>query len=163
MAIIKKDLIDSYIFMDSPVPLMVVFSIYILFVLGIGPRFMKNRLPMELKTFIRAYNVLQVIACAVFVKLFLDWDISLMKTWQCVHSKSNLDANQSAFVGFCFIMLRISELSETVVFVLRKKQNQVSTLHVYHHISTIILLWLFIKYNQSEFKVRHRSKKHKIT
>jgi hypothetical protein len=50
-----------------------------------------------------------------------------------------------------FIMLRIIEFIETVMFVLRKKQNQVSPLHVYHHISTVCLLWVFFNYHPSKF------------
>jgi hypothetical protein len=46
-----------------------------------------------------------------------------------------------------FIILRTSEFLETIVFVLRKKQNQVSFLHVYHHIAVVALLWMFLKHN----------------
>ncbi|XP_070505842.1 very long chain fatty acid elongase F-like, partial [Chironomus tepperi] len=46
-----------------------------------------------------------------------------------------------------FIILRLSELLETVFFVLRKKFKQVSMLHVYHHISTVVLLWIFLLYS----------------
>jgi elongation of very long chain fatty acids protein 7 len=31
--------------------------------------------------------------------------------------------------------------------VLRKKQNQVSFLHVYHHIAVVALLWMFLKHS----------------
>lgn len=44
------------------------------------------------------------------------------------------------------LLLRLIELSETCVFVLRKKHVQVSDVHVYHHISTASLVWIFIKY-----------------
>lgn len=43
-------------------------------------------------------------------------------------------------------MLKIVELVETVFFVLRKKQNQVSALHVYHHVSMVLLAWIGVKY-----------------
>lgn len=43
-------------------------------------------------------------------------------------------------------LLKVVDLIETVFFVLRKKKNQVSFLHVYHHISTIILAWVGVKY-----------------
>lgn len=49
------------------------------------------------------------------------------------------------------IMLRLVEFVETVFFVLRKKQNQVTFLHIYHHISTILIFWVFLKYSGSEF------------
>ena len=43
-------------------------------------------------------------------------------------------------------MLKLAELVETVFFVLRKKQNQVTKLHVYHHVSTFMFGWLTCKY-----------------
>lgn len=39
------------------------------------------------------------------------------------------------------------DLVETCVMVLRKKQNQVSFLHVYHHVSMVIIGWLGVKYH----------------
>lgn len=44
---------------------------------------------------------------------------------------------------FC---LKIFDCIETCIFVLRKKQNQVSGLHVYHHVSNLIFLWYYLKY-----------------
>lgn len=45
------------------------------------------------------------------------------------------------------LVLKALELSETVVFVLRKKQNQVSVLHLYHHLTTLSIVWLFSKFD----------------
>ena len=42
--------------------------------------------------------------------------------------------------------LKIFELCDTFIFVLRKKQNQISSLHVFHHSSTITLVYLSLKY-----------------
>lgn len=42
-------------------------------------------------------------------------------------------------------LLKGFELVETIFFVLRKKDNQVSVLHVYHHISTFVLTWFFAR------------------
>lgn len=44
------------------------------------------------------------------------------------------------------IFLKLFDYVETCVFVLRKKQNQVSALHVYHHVSNLIFLWYYLKY-----------------
>lgn len=49
------------------------------------------------------------------------------------------------YTYFTFL-LKIVELIETVLFVLRKKENQVSKLHVYHHTSTAMLTWIMVKY-----------------
>ncbi|KYN02229.1 Elongation of very long chain fatty acids protein 4 [Cyphomyrmex costatus] len=44
------------------------------------------------------------------------------------------------------IFVKLFDYVETVVFVLRKKQNQVSGLHVYHHISNVIFIWYYLTY-----------------
>lgn len=44
------------------------------------------------------------------------------------------------------LWLRVFDFIETVVFLLRKKEHQVSFLHVYHHITTAVVLWIFLKY-----------------
>lgn len=43
-------------------------------------------------------------------------------------------------------LIKMLELVETVFFVLRKKSNQVSALHVYHHSSTLFLAWIACKF-----------------
>jgi len=44
------------------------------------------------------------------------------------------------------LLLKVIDLSETIVFVLRKKDRQISFLHTYHHISTVIYAWLTLRY-----------------
>lgn len=44
------------------------------------------------------------------------------------------------------LMLKILELSDTVIFILRKKYNQASFLHIYHHTSTALLSWIACKF-----------------
>lgn len=47
----------------------------------------------------------------------------------------------------CYLTFLIKgfEFTETIIFVLRKKVNQISYLHVYHHISTFIFAWFFAR------------------
>ncbi|RZC41512.1 ELO domain containing protein, partial [Asbolus verrucosus] len=49
------------------------------------------------------------------------------------------------FCHFGYILKGI-ELSETAMFILRKKYNQVTKLHVYHHSSTFLIAWMGVKY-----------------
>lgn len=140
---------EWFMAMASPKPLLMTIAIYLLFVIKIGPLYMRDRKPMELKNFIRAYNVFQVIACSYFVKTFVDRGVNFKNTWQCIHHNP-YDTPEAVKIGCMFIMLRIIEFIETVMFVLRKKQNQVSSLHIYHHISTVVLLWLFFNYHPSK-------------
>lgn len=44
------------------------------------------------------------------------------------------------------MILKIIELSDTIIFVLRKKMNQITFLHVYHHAMVVCLSWIGCKY-----------------
>lgn len=48
------------------------------------------------------------------------------------------------------LLLKIVDFTETIVFALRKKNKQISTLHVYHHISSVLLVWIGVKYVSGE-------------
>lgn len=80
--------------------------------------------------------------------------MSFKHTWQCI---INVPIDQQRISIYYWqwisLLVRVAELVETVFFVLRKKQNQVSHLHVYHHVSTIILLWAFFKYSAGMMEI----------
>lgn len=42
-------------------------------------------------------------------------------------------SNRALYLTWCYYMLKLLDLLDTVIFVLRKKQNQVTFLHIYHH------------------------------
>ena len=45
-----------------------------------------------------------------------------------------------------YFIVKVVDLLDTVFFVLRKKQNQVTFLHVYHHVGMVIAGWIAVKY-----------------
>lgn len=48
--------------------------------------------------------------------------------------------------GYLYFLMKIVDLLDTVFFVMRKKWNQISFLHVYHHGGMIVLSWSAVKY-----------------
>lgn len=48
------------------------------------------------------------------------------------------------------MLLKLADLLDTCFFILRKKMNHVSFLHVYHHTTMFILCWLAIKHRTCE-------------
>lgn len=68
-------------------------------------------------------------------------------TWSCIKEPLEKHRTTMYFWSWFAIFVRMAELSETVFFILRKKTNQVSKLHVYHHVSTVLFFWSFVKYN----------------
>lgn len=51
-----------------------------------------------------------------------------------------------AYVGYSYFILKLIDLLDTVFFVLRKKWAQVSFLHVYHHVMTSVVAYIFHLY-----------------
>lgn len=97
---------------------------------------MKHRKPFQLTTFLAFYNVFQVVSCVYFlVEIFrtgYQWDY----LWKCYWPGHENLAHVKLLYFYYF--LKIIELLETFCFILRKKFNQMSFLHVYHHGSTLM-------------------------
>lgn len=51
-----------------------------------------------------------------------------------------------AWALYIFFVSKIFEFLDTVFMALKKKDNQISFLHMYHHISMPLLWWFGIKY-----------------
>ncbi|KAK2531704.1 elongation of very long chain fatty acids protein 4 [Columba livia] len=62
------------------------------------------------------------------------------------YSRSELGMRQMARVCWWFFFSKVIELLDTVFFILRKKQEQVTFLHVYHHGTMLFNWWSGVKY-----------------
>ena len=51
------------------------------------------------------------------------------------------------FKGWVYMIARIGEFFDTVFFVLRKKPEQITSLHLYHHSIVPIVCWVSFKHN----------------
>ena len=58
---LRDQRMDDYPLMNSPMPTIQICAGYILFATLIGPWYMKNRLPMNVKPFMMVYNISQVV------------------------------------------------------------------------------------------------------
>ncbi|KAL4711171.1 hypothetical protein ACJJTC_015280 [Scirpophaga incertulas] len=143
----KHHYIDDLFLMDSPVPLFVITGTYLLFVLKLGPDFMKEKSPMKLNKLIIFYNAAQVL----FSTYLFNIGFQLLATNGLLNSACNLTKISPIMTtGFyLYLIAKITELLDTVFFVLRKKQNQVTFLHVYHHTAMLWNTWLSVKYDST--------------
>lgn len=132
--------------MGSPIPAALISLIYIRIIFYDGPKYMKNREPWKLTTFIRCYNIYQVLACCFFIWKFYSLGFTFKRTFQSCDSLEPENFKELADYFWWFIMLRVSEYIETVTFVLRKKFNQISFLHVYHHVAIVVMSWVLFTF-----------------
>ncbi|XP_033213801.1 elongation of very long chain fatty acids protein 1-like [Belonocnema kinseyi] len=128
--------VTNWPLMGDPWPIILIIASYLYFVFQYDPRFMQNRPAYELKTFIRFYNLFQVFANAYIVSevLAVYPDATALRCDEGDDSW-NPDAVRVARTFYYVILLKMVDLIETGLFVLRKKKNQISFLH---HISTIL-------------------------
>ncbi|XP_055932221.1 elongation of very long chain fatty acids protein 1-like [Argiope bruennichi] len=114
---------------------------YVMFVNIIGPRLMKNRKPFDLRWLMVPYNIaLVIVNFYVFIE-FLKIRLVLSHTDSCATLDLKNDSNifRLAEITWWFYLTKYIELADTVFFVLRKKDRQLSRLHLVHH-STVPLI-----------------------
>ncbi|CAL1678652.1 unnamed protein product [Lasius platythorax] len=132
---------------SSPFPLMLIIFGYLYFVLYAGPRYMEDRPPYKLRTFTSLYDLIQILANLWMVQEHISF--GWFSKYGIICPEPSPDSPNTLKMFNCIwwlLLLKIFDLVETCLFVLRKKQNQVSTLHVYHHVSNIFFGWLYLKY-----------------
>lgn len=108
---------------------------------------MANRPSLSLKTYMVFYNVYQIIASANCIRLFLSTGARFWSS-ECPETHQIPDEAILKIANFLY-WLKVSELSETFVFILRKKMKQMSLLHIFHHCSTVCLVYTSISTNFS--------------
>ncbi|XP_013134328.1 PREDICTED: elongation of very long chain fatty acids protein 7-like [Papilio polytes] len=138
----SEDLTEKWLLMSSPIPVLAILITYLGFVLKIGPGFMRNRPPYNLKLFLVIYNIFQVvISISVFYKAvehLLQYGLIIQN--QCLTENKEFEIKTASIVHFYFLS-KITELLDTIFFVLRKRDRQVSFLHVYHHTFAVFFGW----------------------
>ncbi|GJQ85714.1 hypothetical protein Trydic_g13404 [Trypoxylus dichotomus] len=149
----KKDpLVDSWYLMRSPLPLVVLIAIYLYFVLDLGPRLMKNRSAFEMKKVLVLYNAYQVVfslwLCSRAFVIEDVWSYALQNS--CTNPTNHKYKETLATCAWWYLFSKIIELLDTVFFVLRKKQSQVTFLHVYHHSIMVLFTWGYLKFLPGE-------------
>ncbi|KAJ3643273.1 hypothetical protein Zmor_025996 [Zophobas morio] len=139
--------LQHFFLMQSPIQPLFLVVAYLGIVLKIGPNFMKNRQPLNLRVVIIIYNLIQIASNAALVIMALP----TTKTFDimCTYTDtSNLVELPFIVIGnYLYLLLKLFHFGETIIFVLRKKDNQVSFLHVFHHVGVFLIGWICCKFS----------------
>ncbi|KAI5139764.1 Elongation Of Very Long Chain Fatty Acids Protein 1 [Manis pentadactyla] len=127
--------IQGYPLMGSPLVMTSILLTYVYFVVSLGPRIMANRKPFQLRGFMIVYNFSLVALSLYIVYEFLMSGWLSTYTWRCdpVDYSNSPEALRMVRVAWLFLFSKFIELMDTVIFILRKKDGQVTFLHVFHH------------------------------
>lgn len=133
----------------SPLVPIVIITIYLLFVKKWGPSFMAQRAALKIERVIIVYNALQIIACSYVAWEGLRLWIKLRYSIVCqpVDFTVNEDNAKVANLVFLYYVIKITDLLDTVFFILRKKFSHASFLHVYHHAGMVGVGYMACKFS----------------
>ncbi|CAG2240046.1 ELOVL4 [Mytilus edulis] len=120
--------VNDWLLMETPIPVLVIFASYLLMV-KFGPKLMEHRKPLQLHNVLIAYNLFMVLLSAYMFYEFLMSAVLAGYSIRC----QPVDYSNNP------IAIRI-------FFILRKKNQQITFLHVYHHSTMLLNWWLGVKY-----------------
>lgn len=141
--------VSGYPLMKTPWLVVTCCIAYLWFVKIIGPSIMRDRKAYELFSFIRVYNLLMVLwngfgfymACKL-----LNYGLDTFGCKPIDTTAKDETSMRIILYGYIFLLSRLVEFTDTICFVLRKKNRQISGFHVFHHFSVPIAVWFYVKF-----------------
>ncbi|CAK8695632.1 unnamed protein product [Clavelina lepadiformis] len=137
----------EWLLVKSPLYPSLILLCYVYFC--VNSRTLTARMPAyKLRPVLILYNLFMVILSSyMVVEFFLTaYLLNYTLTCQSMEYDSSALPMRMARVCWLYYFSKYLELFETVLFALRKKYNQITFLHVYHHCSIIFFWWLGMKY-----------------
>ncbi|CAO1432026.1 unnamed protein product [Diamesa tonsa] len=137
----------GWFLVDSPVPTISGAALY-LFVVWIGPKIMKKRKPFDLKRILVPYNLLMAALNAFICLRLVIPAFNLRYNLFCQPCRQvwNRDELNIASGVWWFYFSKCLEFMDTMFFILRKKDKQLSFLHIYHHSTVFMIWWIGVKF-----------------
>lgn len=132
----------------SPFPTLALCLFYVYFSKSLAPKLMENRKPFNLRKVLVYYNLFQTIFSAWIFYEYLQsgwWGHYSFKCQPVDYSTSPM-AMRMARTCWWYYIAKFTEFFDTLFFILRKKQEHVSTLHVIHHGCMPFSVWMGMKF-----------------
>nr|XP_002122915.1 elongation of very long chain fatty acids protein 7-like [Ciona intestinalis] len=122
--------------------------LYLFIVIFAGPRYMKNRKAFDLRKAIVVYNLTMVVVSAWMVYEFLaaGWATGYSLTCQKVDYSTSPKGLRMLRVCYVYWLSKHVEFLDTYFFIARKKTQQITFLHVFHHTIMAYTWWYGVKF-----------------
>uniref|UniRef100_A0A1B6KPQ9 Elongation of very long chain fatty acids protein n=1 Tax=Graphocephala atropunctata TaxID=36148 RepID=A0A1B6KPQ9_9HEMI len=135
--------------MSGPGPTLLICLTYAFIVKVAGPKFMEKRKPYQLRKTLIVYNMIQVVLSAwlFYESLAAGWFTTYSFRCQPVDYSNTPKAIRTAGGCWWYFFSKFTEFFDTFFFVLRKKNDQVSRLHVIHHGVMPLSTWFGVKFS----------------
>ncbi|XP_029211100.2 elongation of very long chain fatty acids protein 4-like isoform X2 [Acropora millepora] len=133
----------------SPWPTVSFVAAY-LFIVKVGPKIMEKRKAYDLREVLIVYNFALVLLSAwmayELVASAMDIPNFNYLCQSVPYVRGDEKQNRLARAVYIYWLSKFVEALETIFFILRKKNSQVSFLHVYHHTTMFIVGWAVAKW-----------------
>jgi len=140
---------DDWVTMYSPTPILVISVLYVLCVTWLGPLYMQDKEPFKwLKNVMVIFNILQVLFYGYIFYLLIagGWNGTYsLKCQTCDYSRRT-EAILMLHGSYWYFISKLTDLIDTIFFVLNKKYQNISLLHVIHHAIMPINTYFVIRY-----------------
>ncbi|KAH8243923.1 hypothetical protein KR032_011315 [Drosophila birchii] len=130
-------------------PILTIMGTYLLFVKVVGPKLMENRKPFDLRAVIKVYNQMQI----VYNTLMFVCTVHFMFgpgnfDFRCIHNLpvDHKSKNWERIISYSYFVNKLIDMLETLFFIMRKKDRQISFLHVFHHVYMVYIPFLHMHY-----------------
>ncbi|XP_055697299.1 elongation of very long chain fatty acids protein 4-like isoform X2 [Phlebotomus papatasi] len=144
---LSDDRTKGWLLVDSPLPTFI-YTIMYLAIVWIGPKLMQNRSPYKLTGLLVPYNLsMAILNGYICIQLFTA-ATRLKYSYVCQPCRANNhpDEMQIAKAVWWYYFSKLLEFCDTFFFILRKKDKQLTFLHVYHHSTMFTLWWIGVKW-----------------
>lgn len=140
--------VKDWFLMSSPFPTLAICLTYVFTVKVLGPKLMENRKPFELKNILIFYNLFQVIFSVwlFYESLKSGWFTTYSFRCQPVDYSRSPEAMRTVHGCWWYYFSKFTEFFDTIFFVMRKKFDHVSKLHVIHHGIMPMSVWFGVKF-----------------
>ncbi|XP_014274653.1 very long chain fatty acid elongase 7 [Halyomorpha halys] len=140
----------------------IVITFYLVAIKVFGPWLMNDRKPLQLKKSLMVYNIFQILMNSHLLYLYsLIMGRRVVDFWGDVCHPATTGVNkydpkiQSIILeaNYYYYINKIIDLLDTIFFTLRKKQSQITFLHLFHHTTMVFSTWLSIIHIRDEVSV----------
>jgi len=123
------------------------FCLSYLLILHFGRKWMSTREAFQIRGLMIFYNFAMVVLNSFLLLEFIRFAWLRGHSFTCagVEQGTSAESLRLVRVGFLFWFTKVIEFSDTFLFILRKKHQQVTFLHVFHHFAVPLSLWFAIK------------------
>jgi len=140
--------VDDWFLMSSPWPTVALCVLYYYIIRVAGPRFMKDREPLNIQSLVVVYNLFQTLFSVwIFQKACRFW-LTGKYSWLCqpVDYSYTQDGFDAADMTWWYFFSKFIDFIDSFFFLGRKKFSHLSTLHVVHHGIMPLTAWSGVKW-----------------